>query len=61
MRYSSWLTSSTLSPLYLSAEISPSGFKYIVQVQLVENLGQGGRADLSCHWEDSDAVIQELL
>lgn len=36
------------------------GFKYIVQVQLVENLGQGGRADLACHWHDTDAVIQEI-
>ncbi|CAO1617090.1 unnamed protein product [Sympodiomycopsis kandeliae] len=42
-------------------EINPSGFKYIVQVQLVENLGQGGRADLSCHWEDSDTIIQEMF
>ncbi|KAJ9477258.1 Topoisomerase I damage affected protein 2 [Pseudozyma hubeiensis] len=24
-------------------EIEPKGFKYIVQVQLVENIGQGGR------------------
>ena len=41
-------------------ELEPRGFKYVVQVQLVENLGQGGRADLSCHWEDSDVVTQEL-
>ncbi|CAO1613575.1 unnamed protein product [Parajaminaea phylloscopi] len=41
-------------------EIEPRGFKYVVQVQLVENLGQGGRADLSCHWEDSDTVIQDM-
>lgn len=31
-----------------------------MQVQLVENLGQGGRADLACHWHDTDAVIQEI-
>lgn len=25
-----------------------------------ENLGQAGRADLSCHWEDADCAIQEM-
>ncbi|EPQ27728.1 uncharacterized protein PFL1_04865 [Pseudozyma flocculosa PF-1] len=28
-------------------DIEPKGFKFIVQVQLVENLGQGGRGALS--------------
>lgn len=41
-------------------EVEPRGFKYVVQVQLVENLGQGGRADMSCHWEERDAVVQEM-
>ncbi|KDQ14674.1 hypothetical protein BOTBODRAFT_55200 [Botryobasidium botryosum FD-172 SS1] len=42
-------------------EIQPKGFKYIVTTFLNENLGQGGRADLSCHWEDSDTVAQEVF
>lgn len=42
-------------------EIAPRGFKYIVQVQLLENLGQGGSAFLACHWEESDSVIQEMF
>ncbi|CAE6347305.1 unnamed protein product [Rhizoctonia solani] len=41
-------------------EIEPSGFKYVVTTQINENLGQGGRAGLVCHWEDSDACIQEM-
>jgi hypothetical protein len=42
-------------------EIEPRGFKYIVLTQVNENVGQGGRADVACHWEDSDAVVQEIL
>ncbi|KAJ7638647.1 hypothetical protein FB45DRAFT_903448 [Roridomyces roridus] len=42
-------------------EIQPTGFKYIVLTQINENLGQGGRADMACHWEDCDSVIQELF
>ncbi|KAE8221462.1 hypothetical protein CF319_g5177 [Tilletia indica] len=42
-------------------EIAPRGFKFVVNVQLVENLGQGGRGDLACHWEESDQVVQELF
>ncbi|KAJ7507581.1 hypothetical protein B0H11DRAFT_1967777 [Mycena galericulata] len=42
-------------------EIQPTGFKYIVLTQINENLGQGGRADMACHWEDSDIVVQELF
>ncbi|ETW84327.1 hypothetical protein HETIRDRAFT_123936 [Heterobasidion irregulare TC 32-1] len=42
-------------------EIEPRGFKYIVLTQINENLGQGGRADMICHWEDSDTVVQEVL
>ncbi|KAJ7591245.1 hypothetical protein C8J56DRAFT_783308 [Mycena floridula] len=42
-------------------EIQPTGFKYVVLTQINENLGQGGRADLVCHWEDSDAVVQEVF
>ncbi|TRM68256.1 hypothetical protein BD626DRAFT_534375 [Schizophyllum amplum] len=42
-------------------EIQGKGFKYIVLTQINENLGQGGRADLVCHWEDSDAVAQEVF
>ncbi|KAH8830197.1 hypothetical protein DL96DRAFT_1707035 [Flagelloscypha sp. PMI_526] len=30
-------------------------FKYIILTQVTENLGQGGRADLSLHWEDADS------
>ncbi|KAG8883054.1 hypothetical protein FRB97_007319 [Tulasnella sp. 331] len=41
-------------------EIQPKGFKYIVTTTVTENLGQGGRADMACHWEDSDAVAQEM-
>ncbi|KAK7061578.1 hypothetical protein R3P38DRAFT_2830263 [Favolaschia claudopus] len=42
-------------------EIQPTGFKYIVLTQINENLGQGGRADMACHWEDSDVVVQEMF
>lgn len=42
-------------------EIQPSGFKYIVLVQISENLNQGGRADMVSHWEDGDACIHELF
>ncbi|KAJ3729024.1 hypothetical protein DFJ43DRAFT_1000977 [Lentinula guzmanii] len=41
-------------------EIQPKGFKYIVLTQVNENLGQGGRADMVCHWEDTDTVAQEV-
>ncbi|KAF5387804.1 hypothetical protein D9615_000238 [Tricholomella constricta] len=41
-------------------EIQPRGFKYIVLTQVNENLGQGGRADMVCHWEDTDVVAQEM-
>ncbi|KAK0552910.1 hypothetical protein OC846_001489 [Tilletia horrida] len=42
-------------------ELAPKGFKFVVQVQLVENLGQGGRGDMACHWEETDQVVQELF
>ncbi|KAF8897370.1 hypothetical protein BD779DRAFT_1667360 [Infundibulicybe gibba] len=42
-------------------EIQPRGFKYIVLTQINENLGQGGRADVACHWEDTDMVAQEMF
>ncbi|KAK0490716.1 hypothetical protein IW261DRAFT_33152 [Armillaria novae-zelandiae] len=42
-------------------EIRKTGFKYIVLTQINENLGQGGRADMVCHWEDSDVVAQEVF
>ncbi|PCH41415.1 hypothetical protein WOLCODRAFT_137381 [Wolfiporia cocos MD-104 SS10] len=42
-------------------EIQPRGFKYIVMTQINENLGQGGRADMVCHWEDSDVVAREMF
>ncbi|WVR05470.1 hypothetical protein IAU60_002486 [Kwoniella sp. DSM 27419] len=41
-------------------EIESKGFKYIVTATLSENLGQAGRADMSCHWEDTDVAIQEM-
>ncbi|KAG8928572.1 hypothetical protein FRC03_003915 [Tulasnella sp. 419] len=41
-------------------EIQPTGYKYIVTIMINENLGQGGRADMVCHWEDSDSVVQEM-
>ncbi|KAH9951786.1 hypothetical protein B0H21DRAFT_684837, partial [Amylocystis lapponica] len=44
-----------------SLEIQPRDCaKYIVMTQINENLGQGGRADMVCHWEDSDVVAQEV-
>ncbi|KAF9221879.1 hypothetical protein BS17DRAFT_756476 [Gyrodon lividus] len=42
-------------------EIQPTGMKYIVLVQISENLNQGGRADMISHWEDGDACIHELF
>ncbi|KIL00365.1 hypothetical protein PAXRUDRAFT_129991 [Paxillus rubicundulus Ve08.2h10] len=42
-------------------EIQPTGIKYIVLVQISENLNQGGRADMISHWEDGDACIHELF
>ncbi|KAN0097746.1 hypothetical protein V8E55_002192 [Tylopilus felleus] len=42
-------------------EIQPSGFKYIVLVQISENLNQGGRADMISHWEDGDACVNEMF
>lgn len=41
-------------------EIEGKGFKYIVNTTFSENLGQAGRADMSCHWEDTDAAVQEM-
>ncbi|KAF8974409.1 hypothetical protein BDZ97DRAFT_20928 [Flammula alnicola] len=41
-------------------EIQPRGFKYVVLTQISENRGQGGRADIVCHWEDGDVVAQEM-
>ncbi|KAL7424345.1 hypothetical protein Q5752_000027 [Cryptotrichosporon argae] len=41
-------------------ELEPRGFKYIVTSTFSENLGQAGRADMSCHWEDTDGAIQEI-
>ncbi|KAL1410952.1 hypothetical protein Q8F55_001895 [Vanrija albida] len=41
-------------------EIEPKGYKFIVTSTFSENLGQAGRADLSCHWEDADSAIQEM-
>lgn len=42
-------------------DIQPRGFKYIVTITLSENLGQGGRADMSCHWEETDVAVQEMF
>lgn len=42
------------------AEIQPTGFKFVVTTIINENRGQGGRADMVCHWEDSDVVAQEM-
>ncbi|KAG8736900.1 hypothetical protein FRC10_008771 [Ceratobasidium sp. 414] len=42
-------------------EIEPNGFKFLVTAQINENLGQGGRANMTCHWEDSDAMAQEMF
>ncbi|KAH9999410.1 hypothetical protein BJV77DRAFT_939774 [Russula vinacea] len=39
--------------------VSPKQIYVLTQVN--ENVGQGGRADVACHWEDSDAVVQEML
>lgn len=45
---------------WLWLAIQPTGFKYIVTVHLNENLGQGGRAGLSSHWEESDQSLTEV-
>ncbi|KAF8743800.1 hypothetical protein AX14_000216 [Amanita brunnescens Koide BX004] len=42
-------------------EIRPRGFKYVVLTQVNENLGQGGRADMCCHWEEGDCVAEEVF
>ncbi|PFH52517.1 hypothetical protein AMATHDRAFT_56477 [Amanita thiersii Skay4041] len=42
-------------------EIQPKRFKYVVLTQIHENLGQGGRADILCHWQDGDCVAQEMF
>ncbi|WVQ76525.1 hypothetical protein IAR50_006195 [Cryptococcus sp. DSM 104548] len=42
-------------------ELEPNGFKYIVQSTLTENLGQGGRGDMACHWEEGDVAVQEMF
>lgn len=42
-------------------EIEGRGFKFIVNTTFSENLGQAGRADMSCHWEDTDAAVQEMF
>lgn len=31
-----------------------------VTSQFSENFGQAGRADMSCHWEDTDCAVQEM-
>ncbi|KAF9008891.1 hypothetical protein BDQ17DRAFT_1199554, partial [Cyathus striatus] len=41
-------------------EIQPRGYKYVILTQINENLGQGGRADMVCHWEDGDVIAQEM-
>ncbi|RSH81837.1 uncharacterized protein EHS24_008032 [Apiotrichum porosum] len=41
-------------------ELDPKGYKYIVTSQFSENFGQAGRADMSCHWEDTDCAVQEM-
>jgi len=41
-------------------DMQPKGFKFIVTTTVTENLGQGGRADMACHWEDTDTVVQEM-
>lgn len=41
-------------------EIEPRGWKYVVTCTLSENLGQAGRADMSCHWEETDVAVQEM-
>ncbi|KAG7529786.1 hypothetical protein FFLO_05426 [Filobasidium floriforme] len=41
-------------------ELNPQGWKFAVIVQINQNLGQGGRADLATHWAVSDLCIQEL-
>ncbi|KAF8076217.1 hypothetical protein FPV67DRAFT_1444930 [Lyophyllum atratum] len=48
-------------------EIQPRGFlkilsfsKYVVLTQINENLGQGIRAGMVGHWEDTDIMAQEM-
>lgn len=42
-------------------KLQPQGFKYVVITQINENQNQGGSADIACHWEDGDAIAQELF
>ncbi|KAG2369976.1 hypothetical protein BDR07DRAFT_1265941 [Suillus spraguei] len=42
-------------------EVQPHGFKYMVLVQITENLGQGGRSHMVSHWEDGDVCLNELF
>ncbi|KAF8631190.1 hypothetical protein AX15_002522 [Amanita polypyramis BW_CC] len=42
-------------------EIQPRGYKYVVLTQINENLGQGGRVDILCHWQEGDCVAQEMF
>lgn len=42
-------------------QIEPNNFKFAVITQIYEKRGQGGRADLCCHWEDTDAVAQAMF
>ncbi|TFK76073.1 hypothetical protein BDN72DRAFT_831516 [Pluteus cervinus] len=41
-------------------EIQPRGFKYVVVTQINENRGQAGRADMVCHWEETDVAAREM-
>lgn len=45
----------------MHAEVQPTGYRYVVQVQLFENRGQGARADLSCHWAVNDTVVSDIF
>lgn len=42
-------------------QIQPSGYKYVVLVQVNENREQGGRTGMTAHWERGDECISEVF
>lgn len=42
-------------------ETFPSGYKFMICTQIIENKGQGGRAGLVSHWDEAhDKVFKEV-
>lgn len=43
------------------SEYYPSGYKFIICTQVIENKGQGGRAGLVSHWDEAnDKVFKQV-